>query len=55
MKKNFPLNIVLKKYKKHLVVRVSIQGPAKRQLILTAPIRPSKKQSKKVFELIELK
>jgi len=33
----------------------SVQGPSKRQLILTRPIRPSKKQSKKNFEFIELR
>lgn len=38
-----------------LVVRGSIQGPAKRQLILTYPLRPTKKQERKNMEFIELK
>jgi len=39
----------------YLIVRGSIQGPAKRQLIITAPLRETKKQLKKNFELIELR
>ena len=39
----------------YIVVRGSIQGPSKRQLVLTSPLRPSKKQLKKEFELISLK
>ena len=39
----------------YIVVRGSVQGPSKRQLILTSPLRPSKKQSKKNFELIKIK
>lgn len=39
----------------YLVVRGSIQGPAKRQLLLTSPLKPTKKQKKKNFELIELR
>jgi len=39
----------------YVVVRGSIQGPAKRQLIMTTPLRATKKQSKKNFELVELK
>jgi large subunit ribosomal protein L3 len=39
----------------YLLIRGSIQGPAKRQLLLTAPLRETKKQKKKNFEFIELK
>jgi len=39
----------------YIIVRGSIQGPAKRQLIITAPLRASKKQLKKNFEFIELR
>jgi large subunit ribosomal protein L3 len=39
----------------YLIVRGSVQGPSKRQLILTTPLRKTKEQSKKELELIELK
>lgn len=39
----------------YIIVRGSIQGPAKRQLLLTAPLRETKKQLKKEFELLEIK
>ena len=39
----------------YLVVRGSVQGPSKRQVLVTAPLRESKKQSKKNYELIELR
>jgi len=39
----------------YVIVRGSVQGPAKRQLLITAPLRETKKQSKKNFELVELK
>ena len=39
----------------YLIVRGSIQGPAKRQLLLTPPLRPNRKQTKKSFDLIELR
>jgi large subunit ribosomal protein L3 len=39
----------------YVVVEGSLQGPAKRQLILTQPLRPTKKQLKKEHELIELR
>lgn len=39
----------------YIVVRGSVQGPAKRQLLITAPLRETKKQKKKNFELIELR
>jgi len=39
----------------YIVVTGSVQGPSKRQILITAPLRESKKQSKKSYELIELK
>jgi len=39
----------------YILVRGSILGPAKRQLIITSPLRESKKQAKKSFELLELR
>jgi len=48
-----------KKYGKiktdYIILNGSIPGPVKRQLLITAPLRPSKKQSKKLYELIELR
>jgi len=38
----------------YLILNGSIQGPAKRQLLLTAPLRSTKKQSKKNYELLEV-
>ena len=38
----------------YLIVYGSVQGPAKRQLIISAALRKSKKQSKKNYELIKL-
>ena len=37
----------------YVLVRGSIQGPAKRQLILTKALRETKKQKKKTFEVME--
>jgi large subunit ribosomal protein L3 len=39
----------------YIIVRGSVQGPSKRQLLITAPLRKSKKQLKKDFELLELR
>jgi len=39
----------------YIILRGSVQGPQKRQLILASPLRASKKQNKKSFELIELR
>ena len=39
----------------YILVRGSIQGPAKRQLIITHPLRTTKKQTKKNYELLELR
>lgn len=38
----------------YVIIRGSVQGPSKRQLILTKPLRPSKMQSKKRYELVEV-
>jgi large subunit ribosomal protein L3 len=38
-----------------IVIRGSVQGPAKRPLLITPPIRPTKNQTKKKFEVIELR
>jgi large subunit ribosomal protein L3 len=37
-----------------LIIKGSVPGPAKRQLLLTAPLRPSKEQTKKKYEFLEL-
>lgn len=39
----------------YILVKGSIQGPAKRPLLITSPLRESKKQLKKDFELVELR
>lgn len=39
----------------YLILRGSVQGPHKRQILLTHPLRKTKKQLKKNFEFIELK
>ncbi len=39
----------------YVVVRGSVQGPPKRQLLITAPLRETKKQKKKSFEFLGLK
>lgn len=39
----------------YIIIRGSVQGTAKRVLIATAPLRETKKQSKKAFEFIELR
>jgi len=39
----------------YIIIRGSVQGPAKRQLLITAPLRETKKQLKKDFELMELR
>lgn len=38
----------------YLIVNGSVQGPTKRQLLITAPLRETKKQKKKNFELLEV-
>jgi len=39
----------------YIMLRGSVQGPEKRQMLVTAPLRKTKKQEKKNFELIELR
>ena len=39
----------------YIIVSGSVQGPAKRQVIITSPLRETKKQKKKNFEFIELR
>ncbi len=39
----------------YLILRGSAQGPDKRQLLLTWPLRPSKKSKKKNYEFLELR
>ncbi len=39
----------------YVLLRGSVNGPQKRQLLITAPLRPTKKQKKKNFEFIELR
>ena len=36
-----------------VMVQGSVQGPAKRQLLITAPLRETKKQKKKMYEVVE--
>jgi len=39
----------------YLLIRGSIQGPIKRQLLITIPLRETKKQNKKKYEFLELR
>jgi len=39
----------------YILLRGSVQGPAKRQLLITYPLRETKKTSKKSFEFIEIR
>ncbi len=39
----------------YIIVQGSVQGAARRQLLITMPLRPSKKQNKKNYEFIELR
>lgn len=39
----------------YIIVHGSVHGPAKRQILITTPQRPSKDQTKKSFEFLELK
>lgn len=39
----------------YIVIQGSIQGPSKRQLILTQPLRETRRQKKKEYEFIELR
>ena len=39
----------------YVIVQGSVQGPAKRQLLMTRPLRQTKKQLKKNYDLIDIK
>ena len=39
----------------YIVVSGSVQGPAKRQLLLTSPIRPHRTHERRSYEFIELR
>ena len=39
----------------YIAVTGSVQGTAKRQLLITSPIRPTKKQLKKNYEVLEIR
>ena len=39
----------------YLILRGSVQGPSKRPVVLTAPLRKTKKQEKKKFEVLEIR
>jgi large subunit ribosomal protein L3 len=41
--------------REYLIVQGSVQGSAKRQLVLTKPLRSTKKQKKKEYEFLELR
>jgi ribosomal protein L3 len=38
----------------YALVQGSVQGPEKRQLLITYPLRETKKQSKKSYEFLEM-
>jgi large subunit ribosomal protein L3 len=56
---NAPLKKIFKNFgeikTKYVIVRGSVMGPAKRQLLITEPLRKTKRQSKKNMEFIELR
>jgi len=39
----------------YIILYGSVQGPAKRQVLITSPLRATKEQGKKIFEFIEVK
>jgi len=39
----------------YIIVTGSVQGPAKRQLLITAPLRETRKQKKKNYEVLEIR
>ncbi|MEK6833027.1 MAG: 50S ribosomal protein L3 [Nanoarchaeota archaeon] len=39
----------------YIILYGSVQGPAKRQILITTPLRPTKEQGKKIFEFVEVK
>lgn len=52
-------NMVFDNYGKikgdYVIVNGSVQGPCKRQILLSVPLRPTKKQLKRQYELIEIR
>lgn len=57
---NLKDKVKLKPFKKYgniktnyIILNGSVQGPAKRQVLLTVPLRPSLKQTRKKFEMVE--
>jgi large subunit ribosomal protein L3 len=39
----------------YIILYGSVQGPAKRQVLITSPLRVTKEQGKKIFEFVEVK
>jgi large subunit ribosomal protein L3 len=39
----------------YIILYGSVQGPSKRQILITSPLRTSKKQGKKIYEFVEIK
>lgn len=39
----------------YIILYGSVQGPAKRQVLITSPLRATKEQGKKIFEFVEVK
>jgi large subunit ribosomal protein L3 len=39
----------------YIILYGSVQGPAKRQVLMTSPLRATKEQGKKIFEFVEIK
>jgi large subunit ribosomal protein L3 len=39
----------------YIILYGSVQGPAKRQVLLTSPLRATKEQGKKIYEFVEVK
>ncbi len=39
----------------YIILYGSVQGPAKRQILITSPLRATKTQGKKIFEFVEVK
>jgi len=57
--KNLTPKSGFKKYGKlrgdYIILRGSVQGAVKKRILITSPLRPNKKQSKKQYEFIELR
>ena len=56
---DFNKNLEFKNFGKikndYIVLRGSVQGPVKRQLLITYPLRATKDQTKKKYEFLELR